>query len=43
MPMTHAAETGARKLAPVSGAGFFTAVAKFLVPETNIATVLLVG
>jgi len=35
MPMTHAPETGARKLASVSGAGFFTPVAKFLAPETN--------
>jgi len=43
MPKTHAPETGARKLASVSGASFLTPVAKFLVPETNIATVLLVG
>jgi len=37
MPVTHAPETGTRKLASVSGAGFPRhAVANFLAPETNM-------
>jgi len=34
--MTHAPETGARKVASVSGAGFSRQLQKFLAPETNM-------